>query len=112
MDEEKNLYRVVADEYEALLTALNEKATRMRLAADELGGLQNSAPQAETDSKLPQKKINAPKSSTPSTTKANARREQFAAQRSATTTDFSNQPQQSLWQHRVESLDVSYFGVF
>jgi hypothetical protein len=90
MDEEKRLYETVRGEYEALCVAVGDKVAQMRSLADELDDLQQQS------------------SSSTLLTSTQKRRAQFTAHRSATTTDFTSMSQQTLWQSRVESLDVSF----
>ncbi|KAI6171564.1 Tubby-related protein 4 [Aphelenchoides bicaudatus] len=92
LDNEKQLFRLVADEFEALSAALNEKVhTIFTDLTPKSSGTTSKTSVVQTALPLKQKPLN--------------RREQFAAQRSATTLDLVSEPQNTLWQHRVESLD-------
>lgn len=93
MEEERRLYDNLKTEFDGLCVAVNDKVARMRSLADELDVFQqqSSSNQAAT---LPKKQ---------------KKRAQYAAHKSATTDDLMVPPQETLWQHRVESLDVSFF---
>lgn len=93
LEDEKLLYANVRAEFDSLCEAVGAKVAQMRSIADELDDLKQQSSTASTS------------------TTTQKRRAQFAAHRSATTTDFTALPQQQQmhWQKRVESLDVSFF---
>lgn len=93
MEEEKRLYCLVKSEFDGLCAAVGDKVAKMRSIANELDELQQSSSASST---------------VPAKSSTSQRRAQFATHRSATTADFTATLQgDTLWQHRVESLDVS-----
>jgi hypothetical protein len=102
MEDEKRLYSLVRDEFSGLCAAVGDKVAKMRLAADELDDL-HLQKQASSSSKTADSTANP----------LQKKRNQFSAQRSATTSNIMEAPiAASLWQRRVDSLEVSglHFG--